>query len=471
MMCPHRVDVFGFVQLPLCSTYSATYLETTRKICTAKGYSRKYLFGSVLIGNKDLYVAKRLRQPPASFFRLKEMRHFGIIATADFESSPTPNESTSSKLIEFLLIFFKLFCTPDVLRDTDSTNLIEDELSKEEEEEVKKPYVPDNLPSWLRTRNPWIQLVIMLALYTVHLLFLSKKGWDFSKKLAPPDRGRFDAIGLDTISGLVVVIIAAVIRKMASQKLIPKMFHVESPPWVVPSSTHKKLGATTLLLFVAYLASGYAAVFCEQILLLLSFYGVPLTVASLRAWKVLLGHLVWVYMAVKILGSRLEPFFPPEGTWLKWRLRSNWLWWVIGGYYASGLLFNIADTFNQWILPSSLFNDESVVSKLVKPENNDLFAMAIGAIGPCITAPVFEEVLYRGYLLPALAAVMPIKYAVPLSSVLFALHHLNLGSVIPLTVLGWAWALLYAHSRNLLVTILIHALWNSRVFLGSLLGL
>ena len=34
-------------------------------------------------------------------------------------------------------------------------------------------------------------------------------------------------------------------------------------------------------------------------------------------------------------------------------------------------------------------------------------------------------------------------------------------------VLGFAWAVVYTHSRNLLVTILIHALWNSRVFLGT----
>ncbi|KAK4525332.1 hypothetical protein GAYE_SCF09G3240 [Galdieria yellowstonensis] len=357
---------------------------------------------------------------------------------------------------------------PDTLGGSEDAPLYKQEVESEEE---KRAFVPEKLPLWLRQKNPWIQLVVMLGLYIIHLLFLSKKGWDISKKLAPPDRGRFDAIGLDTISGLLVVIVSFVIRKMAGLKLIPNLFDVSNPPWEVPSRTHDKLGVTTLLLFLAYLASGYAAVFCEQLLLLLSFYGVPLTVASLRAWKVLLGHLIWVYMAVKILGNRLEPFFPPKGSWIKWRWRSNWLWWVIGGYYASGLLFNIADSVNQWILPSSLFNDESVVSKLVKPENNDLFAMAIGAIGPCITAPVFEEVLYRGYLLPALATMMPIRYAIPLSSVLFAVHHLNIGSIIPLTVLGWAWALLYAHSRNLLVTILIHALWNSRVFLGSLLGL
>ena len=47
---------------------------------------------------------------------------------------------------------------------------------------------------------------------------------------------------------------------------------------------------------------------------------------------------------------------------------------------------------NQFVLPSTIFDEESVVSKLVNPENRDLVAMAIGAIGPCISAPIFEEV-------------------------------------------------------------------------------
>ncbi|CAN0467555.1 unnamed protein product [Hapterophycus canaliculatus] len=43
--------------------------------------------------------------------------------------------------------------------------------------------------------------------------------------------------------------------------------------------------------------------------------------------------------------------------------------------------------------------------------------------------------------------------------------------MLPLSVLGLVWSLLYLYSGNLLVTVLIHAMWNSRVFLGSLLGL
>ena len=54
---------------------------------------------------------------------------------------------------------------------------------------------------------------------------------------------------------------------------------------------------------------------------------------------------------------------------------------------------------------------------------------------------------------------------------MFAAHHMSWTTMLPLTTLGLTWAMIYVLSRNLLITVLIHAMWNSRVFLGSLLGL
>jgi hypothetical protein len=48
-------------------------------------------------------------------------------------------------------------------------------------------------------------------------------------------------------------------------------------------------------------------------------------VHSVLCWQVLLGHLMWVYMGVRILGKQHRPFFPPKGTWLRWRTDSNWV--------------------------------------------------------------------------------------------------------------------------------------------------
>ena len=352
--------------------------------------------------------------------------------------------------------------------------------------EVEKPIEttrPEWAPQWipdfyLRNRNhPLLQLAIMLPLYAIHLFFFSTKGWKFKRALIPNSKNLFQSIGYDSVVGALVALVFLIWRKVfmkgsstASKPVVKNLLTVDNPPWKVPREAKRRIGQTTLLLVVAYLASGYGAVFSEQILYLLAGSGVPLTTATTRAWKILLGHLMWVYMGIRIL-RRLNPFFPEKGTWLRWKWKSNWLWWAIGGYYVSALFFNIADVFNQLVLPASLFEEETVVSKLINPENKDRIAMAIGSIGPCVSAPVFEEVLYRGFLLPALACFLPMWAAIPASSVLFAIHHLNPTMVLPLSMLGLIWAILYAKSKNLTVTILIHAMWNSRVFLGSLLGL
>jgi membrane protease YdiL (CAAX protease family) len=376
---------------------------------------------------------------------------------------------------------------------------------------------PDWAPAWLPAfvyRMPaLVQVVVVLAFYAFHLLVLSRHSWappgafqpllrkivlaaphtaSFADPLDKPNaKAAAEAleaiasgkepvtVGYDSIAGLVLILVILWFRWMA-RKRNPQRYTVLPPlirpmpsrglPWELPKTARSKIGMTTLMLLGAYLLSGYGAVVCEQVLLFLSVIGLPLTVPTLRALKVLLGHLMWVFMGVKILGNNLKPFFPPRGKWMRARVHSNWCWWAIGVYYVSSLLFNIADFVNQFIVPQNILNEESVVSKLIHPENQDGIAMAIGSIGPCITAPVFEEVLYRGYLLPAIASFMPVWLAIPVSSVLFAAHHLNLGGMLPLSVLGWAWAYTYVMSGNLFVCAFTHGLWNSRVFLSSLLG-
>jgi membrane protease YdiL (CAAX protease family) len=161
-------------------------------------------------------------------------------------------------------------------------------------------------------------------------------------------------------------------------------------------------------------------------------------------------------------------------SWFRSQWNSKWLWWAIGGYFVSSWLFNLADQLNQCILPAQVLFEaqESVVSQLVNPEHNDLLASVVGYIAPCLTAPVWEEVLYRGFALAGLTAwTGRFHWAAVIQAVIFSAHHMSVTAAIPLFVLGWVWALLYGESNNLFTVIFVHALWNSRVFLGSWLGL
>jgi len=72
---------------------------------------------------------------------------------------------------------------------------------------------------------------------------------------------------------------------------------------------------------------------------------------------------------------------------------------------SSSLAFNLADLVSQWVVPplvslwtgqhfdwDSMFEDETIVSKMINPEDNDLASMAVGSLAPCVSAPWWEEV-------------------------------------------------------------------------------
>ena len=75
-------------------------------------------------------------------------------------------------------------------------------------------------------------------------------------------------------------------------------------------------------------------------------------------------------------------------------------------------------------------------------------------------APVAEEILFRGILVPLLMKRLGAGPAVILSSVLFALVHLHAPSFFPLFVLATGLALAYIYTGSLWVPIMMHALFN-----------
>ena len=170
-------------------------------------------------------------------------------------------------------------------------------------------------------------------------------------------------------------------------------------------------------------------------------------------------------MAVRILGVRLKPFFARDG-WIELRWNTSWAGWALGGYSVTVWGYNAAERLNAALLPAGAYH-ESIAERLVNPEDGALLSRAVGWVAPCVTAPAFEEVLYRGFLLPALLRFMPLAAAVPTSALLFALNHFSLQGLLPLTCLGLFWACLYVMSNNLLVPVLVHAMWNTRVCMMS----
>lgn len=381
--------------------------------------------------------------------------------------------------------------------------------------------------------RPAVQFVVGLGFYVLHLTVLTQRGLPFPVQLIPNDRGQLQSIGLDSLAGMLSFAFLIYLRRATKDRTVPAIPPIWSDPtrkeapWRFPRKKKTEVNSrinskkskqrkpalaprfTSLIAFVlltaTYFSTGRSALFFEVGLYALAGMGLPITIAMHRSLVVLLSHLTWVGAGSLILSlvlkpqpffgggswdraSRGEPIIEQDGDSVgyeqssmskrKWKWYTNkwdtyWLWWTVGGYFVSSWLFNVADFFNQLILPESVFEmaGEGVVSQLINPENNDLVASLVGYIAPCLTAPWWEEVLYRGFMLPCLCLHMKFWPAVLLSGVIFSAHHVSLTAAVPLAMLGWTWAALYAKSGNILVTILIHAMWNSRVFLGSWLGI
>ena len=81
-----------------------------------------------------------------------------------------------------------------------------------------------------------------------------------------------------------------------------------------------------------------------------------------------------------------------------------------------------------------------------------------------VIAPVAEELLFRGYLYPALREKMSKYAAVGISAMLFALLHMNPMALIPITIIGVVLAVLYEMTRSIIPCVVCQAMNNLLVF-------
>jgi len=78
-----------------------------------------------------------------------------------------------------------------------------------------------------------------------------------------------------------------------------------------------------------------------------------------------------------------------------------------------------------------------------------------------VTAPLAEEILFRGVALPLLVRRSKVVAAVVVASLFFAAIHFHLPSMAPLFVIAVSLAMAYIYSKSILVPIVMHALFNA----------
>lgn len=170
--------------------------------------------------------------------------------------------------------------------------------------------------------------------------------------------------------------------------------------------------------------------------------------------------------ALTVLYYSIKPYLPLAEDWFRLSLKGKWSLWGLGGYLVAVPLVIGVSLVNQQIWQGR--GGSNPLLEIVLNEG-DTVALGIFFFTAAVAAPIFEEILFRGFLLPSLTRYMPVWGAIALSAVIFAVAHLSFSEVLPLAVLGAVLGFVYTRSRNLLSSMLVHSLWNSATMVGLLI--
>lgn len=200
--------------------------------------------------------------------------------------------------------------------------------------------------------------------------------------------------------------------------------------------------------------------------LLLGIFNINPVNSSLRikAFYVLGTYFLMALGGISVLYFSIKSFLPLPQDWFKFKLSGNWFLWGIGGYLVAIPSVLLVSLINQQIWQGQGGSNPLLFLAL---QAQDKVALAVFFGTASIAAPVFEELMFRGFLLPSLTRYVPVWGAVVISGFIFAIAHLSLSEVLPLATLGIILGIVYTRSRNLLAPMLLHSLWNS----GTLISL
>ncbi len=185
-----------------------------------------------------------------------------------------------------------------------------------------------------------------------------------------------------------------------------------------------------------------------------------------RALWILINYGVVAAVGLLTLYWSLRPSRPLPPEWFRLNWWSPWLLWGIGGYLVATPIVILVSLLNQQLWQGQGGSNPILPIAL---NSGDPLAIACFFLTASLAAPVFEEIMFRGFLLPSLTRYVPVWGAIGISSLLFALAHLSLSEVLPLTALGCVLSIVYLRSRSLLAPILLHSIWNGFTLLSLLM--
>jgi len=157
-----------------------------------------------------------------------------------------------------------------------------------------------------------------------------------------------------------------------------------------------------------------------------------------------------------------------DGGWLQWKIKP-----IKEGFFKSisgWLMIMPLVLLIGWFM-NEIIGDQGGSNPLLELvlNSDEFIPLLFLLITTVILAPVFEELVFRGVLLPVLVSKVGKISGVLLSALIFALAHLSVGELPPLFVLGIGLGLMRLSSGRLFPCALMHSLWNGVTFISLLL--
>ena len=232
--------------------------------------------------------------------------------------------------------------------------------------------------------------------------------------------------------------------------------------------------ALSLIDVVLLVAGGFVVISAVGVPLvalpLVSSFTAGLESPRREAVTVVINYSVMALPSLFILWRQLKALpraQAPKGGWLQW----SWRPWpgAISSAVGGWLMVTPVVVATGWLLVR-LVGDPGGSNPLLELVlgSQDPLALFLLGLTAVVLAPLFEETIFRGALLPVLAKRWGTAGGVVLSALLFAMAHISIGELAPLTVLGIGLALVRVSTGRLLPSVLMHALWNAVTFLNLL---
>lgn len=177
---------------------------------------------------------------------------------------------------------------------------------------------------------------------------------------------------------------------------------------------------------------------------------------------------VWLYFLA--LKPRALPFL--TAMKIRWRTQSAGPFKLILtgvlSWCAAVPLVVITCVLVTW-LGGSRGSDNPIIGQIISAATTaSAPALILLFITVAVLAPIFEEIIFRGFLYASLRNRIGVFPAMLISSLVFAGIHLDPGGMPMLFAIGFILAVCYERSRSLVACMIAHGMWNGGTLLLSL---